>query len=106
MKIVMFALDRNDARVVKRLAGLRVNGAEVWCFSFTRSRGGPRYSMSSNDIDLGITHDGKYVHRLFCLVRATRIIWKNRAVLKGANRLYAINIDNAALAIVAKRIMI
>jgi succinoglycan biosynthesis protein ExoL len=105
MKIVMFALDRNEARLVKRLSGLRANEAEVWCFSFTRSHGGPSYPMSKNDIDLGMTHDGKYLHRFFRLLRATTVIWKNRATLKDAGRLYAINMDNAALAIVAGHIM-
>jgi succinoglycan biosynthesis protein ExoL len=105
MKMIMFALDRNDARVVKRLAGLRANDVQVRCFSFTRSRGGPEYPISKDDISLGITHDARYLNRILLLLRATTIVWKNRAALQGASRLYAINIDNAALAIVARRIM-
>lgn len=103
--IIVFAQDANDARVRKRIQAFQDFGGEVIGFSFRRGSFGAEKQPFWQNIDLGETFDRQYLQRIFSLFKAFYIIWKHRNLLQNATSLYAINIDNALLALLARFIM-
>lgn len=100
----MFVLDGHDARSMRRIRGLRSVGVAVIPFAFMRSRGQTPVAAPEGLIQLGTTYDGRYLHRLAALARALAVVWRRRRVLGSAQAFYAINFDNLALALFARRL--
>ncbi len=98
-RIAFFAHERGDARVVKRIAALRDQGWEILGFTFHRDRGKPDVAPAWDNIDLGTTFNRRYFQRLFTLAKSLLILWRERDRLGGCPLIYAINTDNAVLAL-------
>ncbi len=98
-RIAFFAHERGDARVAKRIAALRDQGGEVLGFTFHRDRGKPDVPPAWENVDLGTTYNRRYVQRLFTLAGSLLNLWRERDRLGECGLIYAINTDNAALAL-------
>lgn len=98
-RLVFIGPERTDARSVKRIAALTAQGWEVLGFTFHRDRGQPDPSPAWENIPLGTTYSRRYIHRAWSVVRSFGILWKHRRRLREADCLYAINPDNALLAL-------
>jgi succinoglycan biosynthesis protein ExoL len=98
-RIAFFAHERGDARVVKRISALRDEGWGVLGFTFHRDRGKPEVPPAWEDIDLGTTYNRRYVQRLFTLGKSLVTLWRERDRLGDCAVIYAVNTDNAALAL-------
>ena len=101
-RIAFFAHERGDARVVKRIAALGDRGWEVLGLTFHRDRGKPDAPPGWENVDLGTTYNRRYVQRLFTLGKSVLTLWRERGRLGECGLIYAINTDNAALALVAR----
>lgn len=101
-RIAFFAHERGDARVVKRIAALRDLGWEVDGFTFHRDRGKPDVLPFWNNIHLGTTYNRRYFQRLWALAKAVVLLWKHSDQLAGCGVIYAINTDNALLALAGR----
>jgi succinoglycan biosynthesis protein ExoL len=100
--LIVFAHERSDARVVKRVRAFTDLGWKVTGFTFHRSRPGRTESPCFSNVNLGETHDRAYARRGLALIRALRILWRERTTLHAATALYAINTDNALLGLAAR----
>ena len=98
-RIALFAHERGDARVVKRIAALRDQGWEILGFTFHRDRGRPDTAPAWDNIDLGTSFNRRYFQRLFTLATSLLILWRERDRLGECSLIYAINTDTAALAL-------
>jgi len=101
-RLVVFAHERTDARVIKRIRAFGDLGWQVTGFTFHRPRPGREDSAPFANIDLGETQDRAYGRRVLALVQALGILWRERALLRSASALYAVNTDNALLALAAR----
>lgn len=102
--LIVFAHERTDARVVKRLRAFADLGWAVTGFTFHRPRDGKDEPPPFPNVPLGETQDRAYARRALALLRALGILWRQRALLRAADALYAINADNALLALAARAI--
>ncbi|MCV7343916.1 hypothetical protein [Mycolicibacterium rhodesiae] len=98
-RVVFIGPERTDARCAKRIAALHDQGWKVIGCTFYRDRGEPHQPAAWDNIHLGTTYDRRHVHRVWAVIRALGIILKNRDRLLEVNVLYAINFDNALLAL-------
>ena len=101
-RIAFFAHERGDARVVKRISALRDLGWEVNGFTFHRDRGKPEVPPFWRDVDLGTTYNRRYFQRLWALAKAVGSLWKHNDRLADCEVIYAVNTDNALLALVGR----
>lgn len=101
-RIAFFAHERGDARVVKRISALRDLGWEVKGFTFHRDRGKPELPPFWQDVDLGTTYNQRYFQRLWALAKAVTLLWTHRSDLAGCGVIYAVNTDNALLALAGR----
>ncbi len=99
--LAFFAHERGDARVVKRITALQDQGWQVTGFTFHRVRDKADSPPSWDNIPLGTTYNRRYVQRLWAIAGAMIILWKNRQRLADCRVIYAINTDNAVLALLA-----
>lgn len=102
--LAVFAHERTDARVVKRLRAFADHGWKVTALTFHRPRPGRTTTLPCPNIDLGETQDRAYARRALALVGALGTLWRERALLRTVDALYAINTDNALLALAVRRI--
>ncbi len=100
--LCFFAHERNDARVLKRLQAIQDQGWHVIGFTFHREREGKDRPVFWENIHLGTTYDRRYVHRLWAIGCGLLRLVKERHRLAGVRCLYAINFDNALLALFAR----
>lgn len=100
--IAFFAHERGDARVAKRIAALRDHGWKVIGFTFHRVRDKPDTPPAWDNVHLGTTYNRRYFQRLLALVGSLFILWRNRDRLGDCAAIYAVNTDNAVLALVAR----
>lgn len=104
--ILLFAQDANDPRVRKRAQAFedlgKDMGASVIGFTFHRGSFGEDKRPFWHNIDLGETFDRQYLQRIWALFRAMKTVFEHRSLLKNASSFYAINLDNALLAIFAR----
>lgn len=98
-RIAFFAHERGDARVVKRISALRDCGWGVLGFTFHRDRGKADAEPAWENVHLGTTFNRRYIQRLFTLAKSLLILWRRRDALGDCEVIYAINTDNAALAL-------
>jgi succinoglycan biosynthesis protein ExoL len=104
-QLMVFAHERTDARVTKRIRAFETLGWKVTGFTFHRPRPGRSDSARFTNIDLGETQDRAYARRLLALVRALGILWRERTRLRAASALYAVNTDNALLALATRLVV-
>jgi len=100
--LVLFAPERGDARVAKRVRMLQDHGWQVTVFSFHRQRSENHHPSPWPFVDLGETRDRAYAHRLAAITRALGPVWRHRTALASADAVYAINTDNAVLALAGR----
>lgn len=101
-RIAFFAHERGDARVVKRISALRDHGWDVSGFTFHRDRGKPEVPPFWEDVNLGTTYNRRYFQRLWALAKAVILLWKHSDRLANCGVIYAVNTDNALLALVGR----
>ncbi len=101
-RAILFAPDFTEVSTIARAHGFLDYGFELTVFAFRRRRYNAGYKPAWPEVDLGRTQDGDYVRRALALVRALRILWRRRDLLRRADVLYARNIDQLVLALAAR----
>lgn len=104
-RIAFFAHERGDARVAKRIAALGVHGWAVTGFMFHRDRGKPDVSPPWENVDLGTTYNRRYFHRLWTLAKSVVSLVRERQRFRSCSLIYAVNTDNAALALLGRALV-
>lgn len=102
--IALFAHERGDARVRKRIAALQDNGWRVSGFTFHRPRDKAEEEIFWDNTHLGTTYNRRYLQRLLALAASLRVLWRRREKLRSCRAIYAVNMDNAFLAWLACRL--
>ena len=100
--IAFFAHERGDARVMKRIAALQDQGRKVIGFTFHRVRDKADLPPAWENIHLGTTYNRRYLQRLWAFVKCAGVLWANRDRLGDCAVIYAVNTDNAALALLGR----
>ena len=100
--IGFFAHERGDARVRKRIAALQDQGWAVTGFTFHRVRDKEDAAPTWDDVHLGTTYNRRYIQRVLALVGSLGVLWRERRKLRACRVIYAINTDNALLALVGR----
>lgn len=100
--LIVFGHERTDARVGKRIRAFQDLGWQVTGFTFHRQRSGRDGLVPFPNVDLGETQDRAYARRILSLGRALRVLWRERVTVRAAAALYAVNTDNALLALAAR----
>ena len=101
-RLVFFGYERTDARSIKRIRSLQSRGWDVLGFTFHRAHVTQPFEPTWENVHLGTTHSGRYLQRAWAIVRAAGIIVRHRRRLAEATALYAINPDNALLALLGR----
>lgn len=97
--VAFFGPERTDARSVKRIAALADQGWQVLGFTFHRDRGQPDPPPAWENIHLGTTYNRRYLQRIWAILRGFCVVFAQRRRLRESAALYAINPDNALLAL-------
>ena len=100
--ILFFAHERGDARVRKRITAFQDLGKKVIGFTFHRERDKRDLPPTWENIHLGTTYNGRYLHRLLTFAGCVLLLWKKRQIIRGAGVLYVVNWDNALLALLGR----
>jgi succinoglycan biosynthesis protein ExoL len=100
--VFYFCPEVSDASTLKRVQQFLDHGYGVTVFGFHRKRYNTGFEPAWPFVPLGLTVDGKYWHRLRALLGALPVIFACRRRLKTASLLYARNIDQLLLALVAR----
>lgn len=101
-RIACFAHERGDARVMKRVSAFQKLGWTVHGYMFHRLRDRVDSAPFWDHVELGITQNRRYLRRLLVFLRSLAILWKHRRKLALADAFYAVNTDNALLALAAR----
>lgn len=104
--LIFFTPDITETNTVKRVQEFVDNGIAPVIFGFRRGRYNARYRPNCPYVLLGATHDARYWHRLCALVGAVPRLLAHRHKLQSAAAFYARNIDQLALALLARRLFI
>ncbi len=102
--LIFFTPDITETNTVKRVREFVDNGFAPMVFGFRRGRYNSRYQPEWPHIVLGATHDARYWQRLRALIGAVPPLFANRRHLRAAAVYYARNIDQLALALLARRL--
>ncbi len=97
--MAFFAHERGDARVIKRIRAFGDLGWRVTGFTFHRVRDREDVPPAWENVHLGVTYNRRYFQRLGALGRSLGVLWRNRRRLRDCGVIYAVNTDNAALAL-------
>jgi hypothetical protein len=100
--LAVFAQDCHDARVAKRIQALADRGWSITGFTFHRPRDDSPRPPAWDNIELGGTRHRAYGHRFLALVKAVPQVWRHRRRIAETRCLYAINFDNALLALAGR----
>ena len=100
MRVTYFASDLTDPTFVKRMAALRIGGADVRLLGFRRSAASVREVEGFSAIDLGRTFNGRLGLRCLQIARQSVRDWRD--VLAGSDVLLAKNLEMATMADVAR----
>jgi succinoglycan biosynthesis protein ExoL len=100
--LVFIGPERTDARSVKRIAALRDQGWHVLGFTYHRDHGQPDPPPAWENVHLGTTYNRRYVQRVFAILRGFWTVFRHRRRVRESGCLYAINPDNALLALFAR----
>ena len=102
--LIFFTPDITETNTVKRVQEFVDNGFAPVVFGFRRGRYNARYRPTWPHIVLGATKDARYWQRLRALAGAVPRLLANRHHLRKAAVYYARNIDQLALALLARRL--
>ena len=102
--LIFFTPDITETNTVKRVQEFVDNGYTPVVFGFRRGRYNAHYRPDWPYIVLGATHDARYWQRLRALAGAVPRLLANRRQLRTAAVFYARNIDQLALALLARRL--
>ncbi len=102
MRAIYFGGDITNPTLILRITSLRSAGIELQSFTFRRRKFNTDFLPDWPNHALGYTSDRKYSLRIIAILRACRIIIKNKAAFEGTDFLYARMIDMALLAQFAK----
>jgi succinoglycan biosynthesis protein ExoL len=100
--LIYFAPDFTEVATIARARAFFDHGFRPAIFAFRRGRYNCGYQASWLEVDLGRTRDGRYLHRAAALCRALPVLWAWRQQLRAASVFYARNLDQLALALVAR----
>lgn len=100
--VAFFAHERGDARVMKRIAAFQAQGREVVGFTFHRVRDKPDVPPTWENIHLGTTYNRRYLQRLGVFAKCLGVLWNERERLGDCGVIYAVNTDNAVLALLGR----
>lgn len=101
-KLVFFAQDVSDTSTVKRAEAFLAEGFDLVLFSFRRDRYHRDFLPPWPVVVLGRTADGRYLRRALALLRGAVTVAKKGSTLRAAKLLYARNIDQLILALLAR----
>jgi len=101
-KLVFFAQDVSDTSTVKRAEAFVSEGFDLVLFSFLRGRYHRDFAPPWPVVPLGRTADGRYLRRMFALMRGALTVARQRRHLRAADAFYARNIDQLLLALFAR----
>jgi succinoglycan biosynthesis protein ExoL len=100
-KLIFFAQDVSDTSTVKRAEAFIAEGFDLTLFSFRRGRYHRDFAPPWPVVLLGETADGRYLRRLFAVLRGAITVTGKGKLLRGADAFYARNIDQLILALFA-----
>lgn len=100
--IAFFAHERGDARVRKRIAAFSDEGWKVLGFTFHRERDKEDVPPTWENIHLGTTYNRRYFQRLWAFAMSVVVLWRNGDRLAECGVIYAVNTDNALLALLSR----
>jgi succinoglycan biosynthesis protein ExoL len=100
--LIYFAPDFTEVATIARARAFLDHGFRPAIFAFRRGRYNCAFRASWPEVDLGRTRDGRYLHRAAALCRALPVLWACRRGLRAASIFYARNLDQLALALVAR----
>jgi succinoglycan biosynthesis protein ExoL len=101
-ELVLFTPDVTDVSTSKRAQAFSEYGFRLTVFGFRRDRYNQGYEPGWPYVALGRTEDGKYRQRLHALLACIPAIIVNRRHLRNAAVIYARNIDQLLLALLAR----
>ena len=101
-KLVFFAQDVSDTSTVKRAEAFVDAGFDLVLFSFLRGRYHRDFVPPWPVVPLGRTADGRYLRRTVALLRGAATVIRKGRYLRGAEVLYARNIDQLILALFSR----
>ena len=101
-KLVFFAQDVSDTSTVKRAEAFVSEGFDLVLFSFLRGRYHRDFAPPWPVVPLGRTADGRYLRRMFALMRGALTVARQRRHLRAADAFYARNIDQLMLALFSR----
>ncbi len=104
-RVAFFGHDCTEITLIKRIRSFQRSGVEVLGFTYRRDKFNRAYVPEWPNVHLGTTVDRFYLLRLLKLLRALPILWRHRDRLRTADFFYARNIDNCALALLARALV-
>ena len=99
-QLIFFGHDAHDPAVQRRIKAFEHAGAEVQGFTMRR---GAAFDAPWRNIDLGETRDAAFAQRIGTLWGARALIRPHADILRGADVIYARNLDMLTLASWARR---
>ncbi len=100
--IAFFGHDANESTILKRANAFLHQGCTVVGFMFRRDRVGLQSAAIFRNVELGSTRDRSYIRRLPLLMLGIWRAVRSPATLRGADVIYARNIDMLTVALAAK----
>ena len=100
--VVIFCPDGTETSTIKRAQGFIDRGYGVTILSFRRGRYNRDFVPPWASVDLGKTADGRYWHRLWAVLRAAPLIFREAPRLRRTTVFYARNLDQLVMAVVAR----
>ena len=101
-RVVYFTPDFTEVPTIARARAFQDHGLRPAVFAFRRGRYNHTFQAPWPEVDLGRTQDGRYLRRMVALCRSLPALWGGRKLLRDATVLYARNLDQLALALVAR----
>lgn len=87
---------------MKRIAALQDQGRKVIGFTFHRVRDKKDVAPDWENIHLGTTYNRRYFQRLWAFLKCMGVLWLHRERLGDCGLIYAVNTDNAVLALLGR----
>ncbi len=105
MNIVFFAHNRQDAAVVRRMAGFAALAWKATGIMFRRDDDDGVEPSAWENVDLGHIDHAHFGPRILHALSAFRLIWTNRRILQSADLIYARNLDMALIALASRALL-
>ena len=102
LNILYLVHDVSDPAVARRTAMLQEGGAAVTIAGFRRIKTPLQNIGNTPIIDLGQTHNGGFLHRLFAVIRECLTLSKHKKTFASADLILARNLEMLAIGVRAK----